>query len=484
MNLALRFGALLVASILAAGIAQAQQSCPVGFPLTTPNSDFADAGNGTVRHIPTGLIWKRCNEEQTWNGTKETCVDPGVYIGFTWQQAFARADAVNAGNAGTQNAGQTDWRVPNQKELHSIVERGCTSPSINMTQFPATPASVFWSSSPVAGNSDGAWRAYFGDGSVSAYNRSTAYRVRLVRAGQYSYDFDAAAKLVRFANATPKVSEAANNAVLKVNRSGGSSGAVSVAYATANGTATAGTDYTTTTGTLNWADGDVAAKAITVPIIHHTLGASAKTFSLALSNPTGIALGSPSSVTVTLYNNVPAVPFPDTSGNWAASYINAIYGAGITTGCGGGNYCPSQNVTRDQMAAFIIRAKEGEPAATCATPPFTDVPISDGFCKYVKRMLDLSITTGCGSGNYCPTQNVTRDQMAAFIIRAKEGEPAATCATPPFTDVPISDGFCKYVKRMVALNITTGCGGGNYCPSQTVTRDQMAVFLARAFLGM
>jgi uncharacterized delta-60 repeat protein len=179
-----------------------------------------------------------------------------------------------------------------------------------------------------------------------------------------------------------------------------------------------------------------------------------------------------------------AAPFSDTSGNWAASYINAIYGAGITTGCGGGNYCPSQNVTRDQMAAFIIRAKEGEPAATCATPPFTDVPISDGFCKYVKRMLDLSITTGCGSGNYCPTQNVTRDQMAAFIIRAVEGEPSATCTTAPFTDVPISDGFCKYVKRMVALNITTGCGGGNYCPSQTVTRDQMAVFLARAFLGM
>jgi hypothetical protein len=195
---------------------------------------------------------------------------------------------------------------------------------------------------------------------------------------------------------------------------------VSVAYATANGTATAGTDYTTTTGTLNWADGDVAAKAITVPIIHHTLGASAKTFSLALSNPTGIALGSPSSVTVTLYNNVPAVPFPDTSGNWAASYINAIYGAGITTGCGSGNYCPTQNVTRDQMSAFIIRAVEGNPAAGyCgSTAPFSDVPAASTFCGYIKRMTELGITTGCGGGKYCPSQTVTRDQMAVFLARA------------------------------------------------------------------
>jgi hypothetical protein len=174
------------------------------------------------------------------------------------------------------------------------------------------------------------------------------------------------------------------------------------------------------------------------------------------------------------------------SSNFAFDYIHALKDAGITTGCGGNNYCPSQNVTRDQMAAFIIRAKEGEPASACATPPFTDVPISDGFCKYVKRMLDLAITTGCGGGNYCPNQNVTRDQMAAFIIRAVEGNPpAGYCgSSAPFSDVPVSNGFCGHIKRMAELGITTGCGGGNYCPGQTVSRDQMAAFLGRAFLGM
>jgi hypothetical protein len=187
MKLVLRVGTFLVPVLLAMGAALAQQSCPAGYPLTTPDSDFADAGNGTVRHIPTGLIWKRCNEEQTWNGT--TCVDPvGGYVGFSWQQAFQRADAVNAGNAGTQNAGQTDWRVPNQKELRSIVERRCTNPSINLTQFPTTPASSFWSGSPVASGSGNAWGVdfYYGD------DGGGAFRVRLVRAGQYSYNFDAA----------------------------------------------------------------------------------------------------------------------------------------------------------------------------------------------------------------------------------------------------------------------------------------------------
>jgi hypothetical protein len=182
-----------------------------------------------------------------------------------------------------------------------------------------------------------------------------------------------------------------------------------------------------------------------------------------------------------------ASSFPDVaSTSWASLYIEAIYGAGITTGCGSGNYCPANPVTRDQMAAFIIRAKEGEPATACSVAPFTDVQAGNAFCKYIKRLVALSITTGCGGGNYCPSQAVDRQQMAAFIVRALEGEPASTyCSSgSPFADVPASNTMCKYIKRLAELQVTTGCGGGNYCPSQTVTRDQMAAFLARAFLGM
>jgi hypothetical protein len=178
--------------------------------------------------------------------------------------------------------------------------------------------------------------------------------------------------------------------------------------------------------------------------------------------------------------------FGDTTINWATSYINGIYAAGITTGCGSGNYCPSQNVTREQMAAFVVRAKEGEPSSACGSAPFADVLTTNSFCKYIQRMSALGITTGCGNGNYCPSQNVDRQQMAAFIIRAVEGNPVAGyCGgTSPFSDVQTNNTFCGHIKRMKELNITTGCGGSSYCPTQSVTREQMAAFLARAFLGM
>jgi hypothetical protein len=177
-----------------------------------------------------------------------------------------------------------------------------------------------------------------------------------------------------------------------------------------------------------------------------------------------------------------AANFLDVSPNsWAFGYISAISDAGITAGCGGGNYCPTAIVTREQMAAFIVRAVEGEPTVACTTAPFSDVPASSAMCKYIKRVAELGISAGCGGSNYCPSQNVTREQMAAFIVRAVEGEPTITCTTAPFSDVPISDSMCKYIKRVAELGITTGCGGTNYCPGQSVTRDQMAAFLARAF---
>lgn len=177
------------------------------------------------------------------------------------------------------------------------------------------------------------------------------------------------------------------------------------------------------------------------------------------------------------FNDVPPTGF-------GFQHIEAIAAAGITGGCGGGNFCPTGPVTREQMAAFIIRAIEGEPSSACNRQTFNDVPISNIFCKHIERLEDRGITGGCGGGNYCPLSVVTREQMAAFMIRAVEGEPATACTSQTFNDVPLSNPFCKHIERMAARGITVGCGGGNFCPADPVTREQMAVFLARAFLGI
>ena len=76
--------------------------------------------------------------------------------------------------------------------------------------------------------------------------------------------------------------------------------------------------------------------------------------------------------------------------------------------------------------------------------------------------------------------------MAAFLVRAVEGEPPADYCTTgsPFSDVSSNTWPCKYIKRLLELEITKGCGPGIYCPDRNVTRAEMAAFLGRAFLGM
>jgi photosystem II stability/assembly factor-like uncharacterized protein len=117
--------------------------------------------------------------------------------------------------------------------------------------------------------------------------------------------------VLQFTAATATVNEGAGSVVVTVSRTGGSSGAVTVSYATANGSAVAPGDYTIATGTLSWANGDAAPKTISVPIIDDTIVESSETFSITLSTPTGGAtLGSNSTAVVTIVDNDAPPPPP------------------------------------------------------------------------------------------------------------------------------------------------------------------------------
>ena len=166
-------------------------------------------------------------------------------------------------------------------------------------------------------------------------------------------------------------------------------------------------------------------------------------------------------------------------------YVQSLYNNGVTSGCSDVSYCPDSSVTRDQMSVFLLRSKEGTaftPAA-CTTAPFTDVPTSSPYCRWIRELVARSVTGGCDATRYCPTAPVTRAQMAVFLLVTREGagyQPPA-CTTAPFNDVPAGDPFCKWIKELVARGITAGCGNGNYCPTASVTRGSMAVFLATTF---
>jgi hypothetical protein len=141
------------------------------------------------------------------------------------------------------------------------------------------------------------------------------------------------------------------------------------------------------------------------------------------------------------------------------SDIMKIAAKEVTLGCGGGNYCTNQNVTREQMAAFIIRALGMHSPPTPAQQRFNDVPPSNIFYAFIEQMALRGITLGCGGGNYCPTDYVTHEQMAAFMHRARpDYTPPPTPTTQTFCDVPLSNIFAGNIKRYAGeLHVWEGC---------------------------
>jgi len=176
--------------------------------------------------------------------------------------------------------------------------------------------------------------------------------------------------------------------------------------------------------------------------------------------------------------------------------IEAMYSNAITGGCAGNgtcadSYCPTNNVTRGQMSAFICKAW-GQAWLANPVATFTDVPTSHLFYGWVERLVDPlswptgAVTGGCGLNIYCPANNVTRGQMAAFLCKAA-GQTWLANPTPTFSDVPTSHPFYGWIERVAdapswgGVAVTSGCGdGSNYCPTTNVTRGQMAQFLCRA----
>lgn len=176
--------ALLIALVSLAIGSQAQATCTAANANanvieSTPTSAFTDNGNGTVTHALTGLMWKQCAQSLTGAG----CATSTAAI-MSWSAALTAAVT-------DRTAGHSDWRLPNKKELESIVELCGYSPAINMTVFPATPASTFLSASSYGAvySSFPTWTVdFYGGNNIPTTN--SGY-VRLVRGGQSFDSFDA-----------------------------------------------------------------------------------------------------------------------------------------------------------------------------------------------------------------------------------------------------------------------------------------------------
>ena len=167
-------------------------------------------------------------------------------------------------------------------------------------------------------------------------------------------------------------------------------------------------------------------------------------------------------------------------------FVETLLHRGVTAGCQATSYCPADVVTREQLAAFVLLARDGSEyrAPDCgATPVFGDVPVGSPSCRWVEELARRGVVSGCGGGNFCPSGSVTREQMAVFVLRTLDGAlvPPACVQPTLFGDVPETSSFCPWVEELARRGVVSGCGGGNFCPSGSVTREQMAVFLSGTF---
>jgi beta-lactamase superfamily II metal-dependent hydrolase len=183
-----------------------------------------------------------------------------------------------------------------------------------------------------------------------------------------------------------------------------------------------------------------------------------------------------------IFNDVP-------TNFWAWDFVERLYKAGITGGCGTNpiTYCPDGVVTRAQMAVFLLRGIYGPtyaPPSVGSNSGFGDVSTAYWSGAWIKQLAAEGITGGCGNGNYCPEAPVTRAQMAVFLLRSQYGtgySPSGVGVSTGFGDVAPTYWAAAWIKQLAAEGITGGCGNGNYCPEQAVTRAQMSVFLVRTF---
>jgi len=206
---------------------------------------------------------------------------------------------------------------------------------------------------------------------------------------------------------------------------------------------------------------------------------------------TAANLGGPGTATQVHYLLVSFPDVPVDPEQWALRDILACVDAGIVSGYQTGNYEPAWKVTRDQMAVYISRALAGGDAKVVTAPAvatFTDVPTDYWAFEYVEYAKAHGIVVGYTPTTYAPTVEVDRGQMAAFIARAMadptgEGGLAGyqPPASPSFPDVAKDFWAFRYIEYIKGAGVTGGYPDLLYHPEYIVTRDQMAVYVQRAF---
>lgn len=175
---------LLLSLVLLAPLSHAQQDeigseqrCKAGnIAATAPSSRYQKNTDGTVVDTETGLMWRSCLQ-----GVAGEACDEGEPLELNWADVLRYVSHLNARDG---FAGHTDWRLPNIRELSTLVELQCSDPAINLAVFPNAAPSHVWSSSPSYFHTHYSWYVNFQTGAFTYGEREKAKAIRLVRGGE------------------------------------------------------------------------------------------------------------------------------------------------------------------------------------------------------------------------------------------------------------------------------------------------------------
>ncbi|MDH3816288.1 MAG: aggregation factor core protein MAFp3, isoform C, partial [Acidobacteriota bacterium] len=260
---------------------------------------------------------------------------------------------------------------------------------------------------------------------------------------------------MQFDMAAYSVAENGTSATITVTRTGGDFGAASVNYTTSNGSATAGSDYTTAAGTIDFADGDAVAKTFNVPITDDSTWEGDETVNLSLGTAVGATLGTPSSAVLTITEDDPTPPTGSMQFDMAA-YSVAENGTSVTitvTRTGGDfgaasvNYATSNGSATagsDYTAATgTIDFADGDAVAKTFNIPITDDTTWEG-----DETVNLSLTTPGGA---------TLGAPSSAVLTITEDDP-----TPPTGSVQLSAATYSVAENGTSATITVTRAGGDF----------------------
>ncbi|CAK0754286.1 conserved exported hypothetical protein [Gammaproteobacteria bacterium] len=428
--------------------------------LSRPSTDYSDNGGGTVVHTPTGLIWKRCSEGQTWTGS--TC--SGDATTYTWDEAVTLTGSF---------AGHDDWRVPTEEELISLVDYTIRypGPTINNTWFPNTPASYFWSASADANVSASAWFVHFDYGYAHNLYKFVSFQVRLVRGGQ-SFGFLAlAAARTGTGNGTITSSPAGINCGSDCSEDYSSGTSVTLTATPASGSQFTGWSGDCSNSGNTCTVDMTAAKDVTASfaLITYslTINKSGSGSGTVTSSPSGINCGTGCATSVRSYNGGTSVTLT------ASAASGSTFAGWSGSGCSGTGTCTvALSTARTVTASF--KANQTISALTFAPATLT---VGGTTTASATATSSLAVTFSSTTPSICTVngRTVTAVSAGTCTIAANQTGNANYNAAPRITrNLTIAIPRPDFVVTGITLTPPSPTANGTFSVNVTVRNQGTA----------